>query len=1214
MFSIKKYSKLKSLFGLTTSLFLSFSLISCDLFNLDLEGFFVKYTETAAIDKDFKTDSIGIDISGIECVESNEDKTVTFYLRNPQHYKLIFSYEFDRKEVAMRFQADSVCSFIQSEDGKSMTMTFSHDFLHELEMGAVQELDEEGNPTGNIQKNISGTIKIVEQETERVFEPYHLELAVNSAPPRMRGAVIQRDKPVPNNSGETAHLVACFNIKNLSGTVHQADTKDLYIDNELYHIDFSSGSISITDSKGNTTGLKLSVTPPPALCHLDGSESVFTAGSSADGYLPLYYTTDIDADSEIASNTLSYTIKLKDDANFSTSATVENVIDRLRPPSVNVTSTATDYSADDVTGTFDLVISHDGENYHNENGLEVGGSKIAENPSITYEVYDQSGSVIAEGTKKAPVTVPVEIGKYYVKAYASCIGYIDSDYMADDEEHCASSANTFTVHRSANFYVSKSGNNGSNNGSTKRPYRTIQKCIDQIRNMAQNDPTDNYYCIILQSDISVDSSDTSSVLADFTKTGVSSDEELVYYIEGNGYTINAGGKNLAMKICAGTEVILEDVTVKGAGIKVDSGVLNFADGNIKDITAENKGSALSAESGEIYLGTEGLVTISGNICNYEETPCAVYIGGDASLNIKNAVIYDNKDSDENQRNLYLAKNGDDQIKVNISGQLTGSKIGINTESVPSPGNSITFTKAYGYKTGNNEGITPGTYFIGDVEGVGYDKSSGEAVLAQNGGNFKINFEEKITFALESMYVPYNTEKVMKVIVTKTETEETETRETDITDECTNFSYILTEYGSPVYTPDSTRSSFTMKKLGSGSYKLFVSCNYKNRSYSQELDVGIRDVDEFYVAADGNDHNSGTKESEPVKTFGYALKLFEDSGSTNFAAIHIKGNVNLGTLNTERTNTLSKTIPSLTIDSSTTASINGGTDTILNVTSQTAVIIKNVQLINNENSSAYALKLSNPNTKLTIHGKAALSKVYLADGTCINTDSSLILPSDREDFALVTPERKYLGTKICEGDWTKFEKIKLTCTDVYQLETIPRYVNGEGRIGLGYEFIPTQDKPLPDLADEDIIGLINDGGTSIGGRRVWSGEQLCNAHANVGYDQERWAKMVGTTVVFRTNEWRYGVMTLNRVARETVKKKGKKHQMMRAYWHLRFIGEGQQYSQGMDSNNSDIDTGFHGTTGRTNDIHTGNGYAINGAAFYVLHYGNKWPANVDECSM
>lgn len=1213
MFSIKKYSKLKSLFGLTTSLFLSFSLISCDLFNLDLEGFFVKYTETAAIDKDFKTDSIGIDISGIECVESNEDKTVTFYLRNPQHYKLLFSYEFDHKEIAGKFSSQDVCSFSQSDDGNSMTMTFNKEFLYELEMGAVEELDEEENPTGRIQKDISGTILITESETERVFEPYHLQIAVNSLPPRMRGAVIQRDQGVPNNSGKTAHLVACFNIKNLSGTVHQADTKDLYIGNELYHIDFSSGSISITDSNGSTTGLKLSVTPPPALCHLDGSESVFTASSSADGYLPLYYTTDIDADSEIASNTLSYTIKLKDDANFSTSATVENVIDRLRPPSVNVTSTATDYSADDVTGTFDLVISHGGESFHKEGDVEIESTPASKTPSITYEVYNQSGTVVAEGTKASPVTIPVEIGKYYVKAYASCAGYIDSDYMDDDETHCASLSNAFTVHRSQNFYVNKQGSNGACNGSKNKPYRTIQKCIDQIREIAENDPTDNSYSIILQSDITSDSSDTTSILADFTKNGVSSTEDLVYYIEGNGYTINAAEKTVAAKLSGGTNVTFDNVNIKGAGIQVDSGILKFTSGSVKDISSSTAGCAIKALGGDLYLGTEGLVTVSGNTCSAEENPCAVYIGGTASIAVKKAYIYNNKDSDNHPANLYLAKDEDSNQKLlTIIDTLTGSKIGIQTESLPAAGSFVTFTNAYGYNNSKNQNVTPGTYFIGDKDGVGFDAATGEAVLAKNGGSFNINFEEDITFALESMYVPYHTQKEMKIIVTKKKTEGTEIKETDVTADCTNFNYSLCYYGDDIgsdYYTNSTTHSFTIKDtLPSGTYRLFVSCKYNNVLYSQEIEVGVRTTDEFYVSENGDDGNNGRSASQPLKTFGRALKLFENSGSTNFLTIYVSGNVQLGTLNTERTNTLDATIPSLRIESPTGASINGGSSTILKVNSQSAITIRNVKFVNDE--STYALNINNAKAKLTIQGKTALGRVYLKNGTFITADASLELPSGLENYAVVTPERTALGTKVCEGKSAKFGKIKLTCKDTFNNEEYLRFVNDEGKISLGYEFIPSWEKRLPDLSDDDIKGLINDGATAVNGVRVLNSCQLCNAHANVSYDQERWARMVGTTVVFRTNEWNYGVMTLEHVVRDKVGKK----KMMRAYWRIRFIGQGEQDSRGMDSENSDIDVAFAGTNGRTNDIHTGNGRAINGATFYVLHYGNKWPDNVDNCWM
>ena len=1215
MLSISKSRKLKHLPGLAINLFLSFSLISCDWFNLNIENFFVKYTETAAIEKDYKTNSIGKSISGIECVESNEDKSVNFYLRNPQHYKLLFSYEFDHKEIDLKFNPNDICTFIQADNGELMTMTFGQDFLHRIEMGEVQELDDDGNPTGRIQKDISGTITIKESETERTFDPYHLEILVNSAPPRMRGAVIQRDQPVPNNSGNKAHLVACFNIKDLNNTVHQADTKQLYIGDELYNIDFSGGSISITDSRGSTTGLKLSATAPAALCHLDGSESVFAAGASADGYLPLYYTTDIDADSDIASNTISYTIELKDDENFSTAVIVENVTDRLRPPQVNVTSTAIDYAADDTTGTFDLVISHSGECYHNENGVEVDSTPVTTTTSITYEVYNQSGTVVAEGTKTSPVTVPVEIGKYYVKAYASCIGYIDSDYMNDDEEHCSTPENAFTVHRSQNFYVRKTGNNGINNGSKNKPYRTIQKCIDQIRNMAQNDPTDNYYCIILQSDISVDSSDTSSVLADFTKTGVSSDEELVYYIEGNSYTVNATGKSTASKIGSGTKVILNNVNIKGAGIEVDSGTLDFESGSIKGITSNDSGCAIKALSGELFLGTDGLVTVSGNTCTADEDPCAVYIGGTTDCGITKAVIYDNKDSDDNPANLYLAKNSDQQKLLNITGAITGTKIGIQTESEPVAGSYVTFTNAYGYNQGNNEDVTPGTYFIGDKEGVGFDAATGEAVLAKNGGSFNINFEEDITFALESMYVPYHTEKTMNIIVTKKKTVGTETKETDVTADCTDFNYSLCYFGDDIgstYYTNSTTRSFTIKNtLRSGTYKLFVSCKYHNVIYSQELEVGVRTTDEFYVSENGDDSNSGLTAQQPLKTFGRALKLFEGTGSTNFLTIYISGNVQLGTLNSERTNALNTTIPSLRIESPTGASINGGSATILRVNSQSAVVIKNVKLVNDE--STYALKLENAKAKLTVQGKTALGNVYLKNGSFINADSSLELPSGFENYALVTPERTALGTKVCEGDWQKFENFILTCKDTFNNQDYLRFVNRAGKISLGYEFVPTWEKHLPDLSDDDIIGLMNDA-TAVNGVRVYNNWQLCNNHANVGYDQERWAKMVGSTLVFRTNEGRYGVMTLFHVYRKEYKKGLKKHKKMEAYWWMRFTGEGEQESRAMDSFNSDIDCAFHGETGNVNDIHTGNGSAINGATFYVLHYGNKWPGNVDDCWM
>ncbi|MCR5614043.1 MAG: hypothetical protein K6G21_10235, partial [Treponema sp.] len=364
---------------LLLSIIFSFVLSSCELFNTNVKSFLVRYTETAAIEKDLKSDSIGKSIYGIDCIESNEDKSITFYLRNPQHYRVNFLYEFDHKKISEHFSSyatDGTITYSQSEDGSVMTMTFARSFLHELEMGAIPEYDEDGNPTGKCIKDISGTIHIVEAETLREFESYHLDLSVNTAPPRMRGAVIQRDKPLPNSTGETAHFIVCFNIKNLNNTVHQNDTKDLYIGSELYKIDFSGGSIEITDEEGSSSNLKLSTTAPTYLYNVDGADTVFTAGTSAEGFVPLYYTTDINADSVTAANAVSYKIQLKDFDGFDTASTVANVTDRLCPPQVNVNATSTEYAADDVTGTFDLVISHSGECYHNEEGVEVAGEPV----------------------------------------------------------------------------------------------------------------------------------------------------------------------------------------------------------------------------------------------------------------------------------------------------------------------------------------------------------------------------------------------------------------------------------------------------------------------------------------------------------------------------------------------------------------------------------------------------------------------------------------------------------------------------------------------------------------------------------------------------------------------------------------------------------------------------------------------------------------------
>lgn len=81
--------------------FLSFT--SCDFINVGVKSYFEYYTETAAVIKEENENSIGKSVEGIDCIESNEDKSLTLYLRNPQSFNLIFSYVFDSSDIAEAF-------------------------------------------------------------------------------------------------------------------------------------------------------------------------------------------------------------------------------------------------------------------------------------------------------------------------------------------------------------------------------------------------------------------------------------------------------------------------------------------------------------------------------------------------------------------------------------------------------------------------------------------------------------------------------------------------------------------------------------------------------------------------------------------------------------------------------------------------------------------------------------------------------------------------------------------------------------------------------------------------------------------------------------------------------------------------------------------------------------------------------------------------------
>ena len=665
----------------------------------------------------------------------------------------------------------------------------------------------------------------------------------------------------------------------------------------------------------------------------------------------------------------------------------------MRPPSINVTHEGTAYYADDVTGLYEITLDHSRECYHFTSSGEEAGEPLSTAPLIEYEVYNTAGTLVTNGKKAAPVKVSLEKGSYYVKAFARSAGYIDSDSL----QTCAVSTDAFTVRRSANYYVNKTGSDGWN-GSKNKPYRTIQWCLSKIQSAAQEDFIETGYSIILQSDITPadnesDFSSNGEYLVCFNKGSLSQD--IRYTVEGNGHTIDAqrseessGG---VIKISGGITVTFNDLTVKGGYKNVGPGIvidgtgttLNFNSGSVTGCKGSKSAIAVCNDS-TLNLGSlTGSVTISGNTEVETELPCAVYIDTTATFNLYKAVIYNNFDPEGNQANLYLEGVGNLEIqsKLNVMGSLAGCKIGVYTACEPKAGQPVPFTVGYGYIVGSNEGKAPGLYFIGDRDGVSYNAQTGEAVLAKNGGGLNPVIDEEIKIIADSMYVPFNTQKDIHTSVIKTSGSE----QTDVTADCSDTSFALYYYGDTLekgtyYTTNG--NTFTAKTaLRTGEYVIFVSTRYNGRTYSAQLPLAVRGMEEVYVdQTRGNDSNDGSNE-HPVKTLKGAIDLINATESFGFYTICINGNISVGGTGTA---TLNSKVASLSIlKSGTSATVTGGSSTILKVNEQVDVSIENVTFTTTGNANAVEFdSAKGQDAKLMLKGSASVGRIKFAKGNSI----------------------------------------------------------------------------------------------------------------------------------------------------------------------------------------------------------------------------------------
>ncbi|MBR5934209.1 MAG: hypothetical protein IK002_09505 [Treponema sp.] len=810
------------------------SLVSCENFYKPVKSWFKYYTDNATVGKYDIVEVVGTSSSGIQCIESNDNKDIKLYLMNPIGYSLACEYVFDNPEINV--SPGDVCTFVQSMDKNVITLTFSQSFLHDVEMGNYPIKDEGGTVIG-AQKDLSGTIKIcTDDSVPRPFESFHISVIVNSAPPRMRDAMFQYNKP-----GDGKKYVVCFKIPDLNNTVHQKDTKTLVVNGETYNVSFGS-SVSITPSDG-----KLKTEKPSDLCDLNNLQTIFTNES---GYVNFYYYTGITP----TNDRKTVNITLTDDYNFKTEVVVSNSTGKLIKPTLSVAE-GNAYQVNETDGIYPVVINHTGESKkYNDEGNLVDGDRCSK-PYISYKLYkDGVADPIKEDSGPAPLTVNLEKGKYYIETYAYADTFVDSDKASG---FAAESTSMVTVKSPLTYYVKNTGSDiaGSGNGSKKKPYRTIQKCIDEIYAdyNAYDHNTNTIHTVEMLSNLTAQDGDTftNNAFIRFKEGTDNINKALNYVLEGHGYTINASQKGHVIMTVSNTIIGINNVNITGGitdsnfGYKNGGGIL-CAGG----IVTMNAGSITGCHSclfgGAVYVFygkaiTLNGVTITGNTA--DNAGGGVYIpsghhDGIGYISLKgNCNITGNTAGDTANRkpsNIYLGYDDSNQdVVMKLEEKFTG-RVGVTTEKQPEAGQSVVITKNF---SANATG-KPWERFFPD------DPSQG--VIIYN----KPDETEAVLSVSSSLISAYNGEKI---IVSCTETVNlngsisvsvVDEVHTDITSQCTFVNRIIFYKSDPLigsnyYTSNGNtvtlKSDITEKDI----YVLFVQFRYKGFDYDARIPFRVQ---------------------------------------------------------------------------------------------------------------------------------------------------------------------------------------------------------------------------------------------------------------------------------------------------------------------------------------------------------------------------------------
>ncbi|MBQ0166444.1 MAG: hypothetical protein KBT02_04955 [Treponema sp.] len=230
----------------------------------------------------------------------------------------------------------------------------------------------------------------------------------------------------------------------------------------------------------------------------------------------------------------------------------------------------------------------------------------------------------------------------------------------------------------------------------------------------------------------------------------------------------------------------------------------------------------------------GLIIQSKNVIISNNKGYGVSVGAWAKIEIAGATITNNTDASNNPKNLYLVESTNNsgvvtRANITVTGDLSGSSIGVTTANQPAVGELIPFVDGWQASYGS-----PASVFTSDAGcGIKTD-DSGTPVLAVNSGTGGYHFTEDVTISVSSdNYIP-GVEKQITVSASLDGAEPV-----DITNDVTSWHLELTENGETIPTSWYSVSSNTLtlkQALPRNTYTLYIDIVYNGRHYSDSIAI------------------------------------------------------------------------------------------------------------------------------------------------------------------------------------------------------------------------------------------------------------------------------------------------------------------------------------------------------------------------------------------